>query len=50
MDLESHDSINSIEPGTGVIVAEVARLGSVITQSRAEQAGKFGEKLFLLSL
>ena len=43
MDPESHDSISSIESGTGVIVVEVARLGSAITQSRAEQAGKFGE-------
>ena len=46
MDPESHDSISSIESGTGVIVVEVARLGSAIMQSRAEQAGKFGEKTF----
>ena len=43
MDPESHDSISSIESGTGVIVVEVARLRSAITQSRAEEAGKFGE-------
>ena len=39
MDPESHDSISSIESATGVIVVEV-------TQSRAEQEGKFGGKTF----
>ena len=35
--------IGVVESGPGVIVVEVARLGSAIMQSCAEQAGKFGE-------